>query len=82
MAIDSADPRFDEQDIRRARSELSLPSSFQLVGATRWLDVDTGGDGPVQLSLPLGMYLVLFESDKGHRKYGVVSLQSGIREEL
>lgn len=81
MTIDSADPRFDDQDIRQARTELHLPSDFQLIGATRWLEVDTG-DSHARVSLPLGTYFVLFESDKGHRKYGVVSLPSGIREEF
>lgn len=73
MIIDGTDRNIEDQDIQKARGELYLPSDFLLVGATRWLQVETG-NGHVRVPLPNDLYFAVFESGGGRREYGVVTL--------
>lgn len=71
--IDGMDRSIEDQDIQRARGQLYLSSDFHLVGATRWLQVDTG-NGQARVSLPSDLYFAVFETANGRREYGVISL--------
>lgn len=73
MLIDGAARCIEDQDIHKARGQLYLTSDFHLVGATRWIEIDTG-NGQHRVSLPYPLYVVVFESVDGRREYGVASL--------
>ncbi|MFJ2384585.1 hypothetical protein [Pseudomonas protegens] len=56
-----------------ARKQLGLSSDYALIDATGLLAHDTG-NGQVQIQLPPGLVVAMFENTAGHRRYGVVWL--------
>lgn len=74
MVIDGIDRLIEDQDVNKARAALYLSPDFHLVGATRWLLVDTGNE-QTRVPLPHPMYFLVFESKDGRREYGVTALQ-------
>lgn len=57
----------------RALKQLDLPSNFVLVDATALLQHDTG-NGIVQIPMPPGLFVAMFEDRSGRRRYGVVTI--------
>lgn len=57
--------------LQQIRQQLEVSSAFELIGATRVLDIYTSF-GVVQVPLPAGEFLVSLQAPGGCRRFGVV----------
>lgn len=74
MLIDGQFIPISDEQCRRGREQLELPTDFVLVEATRLLQYETG-TGLVQIPLPGGFLVAAYENLGGHRRYGVVCFE-------
>lgn len=74
MITDKHSLAVSDEQIHSARQQLGLPNNFELVEAARLLSIETCS-GLVQIPLPGKQVVVVFESDNGLRRYGVVIIE-------
>jgi hypothetical protein len=73
VLIDGRAVTLNDDQHERALKQLDLPTDFVLVDATGLLQHDTG-NGIVQIPMPSGLFVAVFEDRSGRRRYGVVSI--------